>query len=63
MIFLAFFVWKGPLGLRCLFGVKDFEYDMQIRYDTGEIYYETRKTVIGTFNQVREGVRRSRQNF
>jgi hypothetical protein len=35
LIFLIYIAWKGPTGLRCLFGVKDFSYEMQINYQTG----------------------------
>jgi hypothetical protein len=63
LIFLVFVVWKGPTGLRCLFGIRDFEYEMDINYQTGEILSQTRKTVIGTFNKVLEGIDKSRKNF
>jgi len=35
LIFLAFVVLKGPVGLRCLFGKNDFQYDMDVNYLTG----------------------------
>jgi hypothetical protein len=39
VFYLFFFCWKGPLGLRCLWGIEDFNYNMNINYQTGEIYY------------------------
>jgi len=37
LIFLVFVAWKGPTGLRCLFGIKPFEYDMDVNYLTGVV--------------------------
>lgn len=63
LIFLVYIAWKGPTGLRCLFGVKDFGYEMQINYETGVVYYNERRTVIGQFKQVMEGINNSRARF
>ena len=63
LVFLAFSVWKGPLGIRCLWGIDDFNYQMNINYQTGEIYYHTRPTLIGSFKKVLEGIKKSRDQF
>ena len=60
---LAIMAWNGPWGLRCLWGTADFNCEKKINHTTGEIYYETRSTVIGHFNSVLDGVERSRINF
>ena len=39
LVFLVCAAWKGPLGIRCLWGIADFDVDMRINYQTGEIYY------------------------
>lgn len=62
-IALLFLVWNGPTGLRCLYGKDEFDFEMEINYQTGEVYYQKRKTVIGTFLTVIEGIRKSRANF
>ncbi len=56
-------VWKGPIGVRALWGVEDYGYDMNINSSTGEIYYSTTKTVLGLFKSVLEGIKKSRNNF
>jgi hypothetical protein len=38
-VFMSYVAWKGPTGLRCLYGIEDFPYEMSISYDTGKIYY------------------------
>lgn len=63
LTFLATVAWRSPVGLRCLCGIDDFDYDMTVRYDTGEITYYKRKTVIGTFKAVLNGISQSRQHF
>lgn len=63
LVYLFYNVWKGPLGLRCLWGVEDFNENMDVKYNTGEVYYHQRKTVLGTLKKVMEGIRRSRQHF
>ena len=35
LVFLSFSVWKGPVGLRNLCGVQDYNEDMNINYQTG----------------------------
>ena len=60
---LAFSVWKGPVGLRNLCGVEDYNEEMQINYHSGEIYYNTRSTVLGTFKTVLKGITKSREQF
>lgn len=35
LVFLVFSVWKGPVGLRCLYGIDDFKVDTNINYNTG----------------------------
>lgn len=52
LVFLAFSVWKGPLGVRCLWGFDEYKYEMNINYQTGEIYHQTRPTVIASFKRV-----------
>ena len=62
-VFLIGFAWVGPTGLRCLYGVEDFKYDENIDYVIGTRQYETRKTVIGNFKTVLDGIKKSRQHF
>ena len=59
-VFLLGFSWVGPVGLRCLFGRNDFNYDETCKYDTGEKYYLKRSTVLGVFKKVCVGVKKSR---
>lgn len=59
-VFLLGFAWVGPVGLRCLFGRKDFNYDETCKYDTGEKYFLKRQTVLGVFKTVCDGVKKSR---
>ena len=63
IVFLAFSVWKGPLGVRCLWGIEDFNTETNINYQTGELYYGTQRTVIGSFKKVLNGIQRSRNQF
>ena len=63
LIVLVFSVWKGPVGLRNLFGIEDYNEEMQINYHTGEISYSTRSPVLGTFKTVLKGITKSREQF
>ena len=63
LVFLVFSALKGPVGLRCLWGIEDFNYTMDIDSTTGEIYYISRSTVIGTFLTVLKGIKKSRAHF
>ncbi len=63
LITLIFLAWNGPTGLRCLYGFDEFNYEMNINSETGEIYYNSRKTVIGTFLNVVDGIKKSRTHF
>jgi len=63
LVMLAFSVWKGPVGLRNLCGVGDYNEEMQINPQSGEIYYTTRSTLIGTFKTVLKGITKSREHF
>lgn len=60
VVFLIYFCYKGPFGLRCLIGIDDFNYDQYINSTTGEVINEKRKTVIGSFIQVMTGITKSR---
>lgn len=51
---------KGPFGLRCLCGIDKFSYDQDINAVTGEIIHSMRKTVLGRFSDVLDGIRKSR---
>lgn len=56
LVFLSFSVWKGPFGVRALWGSQDYDSEMQINSTTGKVYYETHRTVLGTFYTVIEGI-------
>ena len=60
---LVYFCWSATFGLRCLCGVDDFAYDQYVENYLGTTVDETRKTVLGHFISVLEGIRSSRDAF
>ena len=55
--------WVGPFGLRCLYGLGEFNYDEYADSNTGEKRYYKRKSWLNTFLTVLDGIKKSRQQF
>jgi len=63
LVYLFYSSWKGPFGLRCLWGATEFTHNQSINTQTGEIINLTRKPFIMVFKTVLEGVKKSRDHF
>ena len=53
LVGLVGLAWKGPFGLRCLYGVADFSFGMYLPDNQKpEIEFQYNTTVIGRFYKV-----------
>lgn len=55
--------WASQLGLRCLCGIDDFVIDENCDSRTGAKREIKRKTLLGVFGAVLDGIRESRAAF
>ena len=60
LVFLVYNCWKGPFGLRCLWGKTEFTYDQYVNSQTGEIINQMRRPFLAVFKTVLEGIKKSR---
>ena len=63
LVTLFALAWIGPFGLRCLYGIEEFNYDEYADYQTGAKRYQKRKPWFGVFFTVLDGIRKSREHF
>jgi len=63
VVFLVYSCWKGPFGLRCLWGVREFKHYQNVDYNTGEVINQNRKPLLGVFQDVLIGIKKSRAHF
>jgi hypothetical protein len=56
-VILVYVCWNSKFGLRCLCGIEDFVIDQSVDYNTGRVDYSERKTLLGHFITILDGIR------